>query len=85
MAASWARDANDMAAMIEALQVAPPSPHLDLGCSIPSSGPYIFIWFLQTHVAAMSEAVQAALPKLAAATAATLYSDFDKPQRHLEV
>lgn len=40
---------------------------------------------LQTHVAAMAEALHAALPKFAAATAATLNSDFGKPQRQLEV
>lgn len=40
---------------------------------------------LQPHVAATAEALRAALPKLAAASAATLNSDFGKPQRHLEV
>jgi hypothetical protein len=40
---------------------------------------------LQPHAAATAEALRAAVPKLAAATAATLNSDFGKPQRHLEV
>ena len=40
---------------------------------------------LQPHAAATAEALRGALSKLAAATAATLNSDFGKPQRHLEV
>jgi hypothetical protein len=35
-------------------------------------------------MAAMVEALRAAVPKFAAATAATLSSDLGKPQRHLE-
>ncbi len=40
---------------------------------------------MQTHAAATAEALNAQLPKLAAATVATMASDFGKPQRHVEV
>lgn len=40
---------------------------------------------MQTYAAATAEALNAQLPKLAAATVATVASGFGKPQRHVEV